>query len=45
MPGALDDPDLRPNLWTIRSIVQRVAERGDLFEGATTDEQELPALG
>ena len=41
----LDDPDLRPNRWTIRSIIPRVAERGDLFEGAISDAQVLPSLG
>ena len=40
----LDDPDLRPDRWTIRSIVERVAERGDLFAAAQTDAQELPAV-
>ncbi len=40
----LDDPDLRPNGWTIRTIVDRVAERGDLFAGAQTDHQELPPV-
>ena len=40
----LDDPDLRPNSWTIRTIVERVAERGDLFAGAQTDLQELPKV-
>ena len=32
----LDDPELRPDRWTIRTILARVAERGDLF---------APALG
>jgi bifunctional non-homologous end joining protein LigD len=41
----LDDPELRPDRWTIRSILPRVAERGDLFAGVLTDAQELPALG
>jgi bifunctional non-homologous end joining protein LigD len=41
----LDDPDLRPNRWTIRTIVERVAEVGDLFARAQTDAQELPPLG
>jgi bifunctional non-homologous end joining protein LigD len=41
----LDDPELRPNRWTIRNEVARVAERGDLFAGAQTDHQELPPLG
>jgi bifunctional non-homologous end joining protein LigD len=27
----LDDPDLRPDLFTVRSIVPRLEERGDLF--------------
>ena len=40
----LDDPDLRPDSWTIRSIIPRVAERGDLFAGALTEAQELPPL-
>ena len=41
----LDDPQLRPDRWTIRSAPERIAERGDLFEGALTDAQELPPLG
>jgi bifunctional non-homologous end joining protein LigD len=40
----LDDPRLRPNSWTIRTILGRVRERGDLFAGVLTDEQELPRL-
>ena len=40
----LDDPDLRPDRWTIRTIVERVEEVGDLFAGAQTDPQELPPL-
>jgi bifunctional non-homologous end joining protein LigD len=40
----LDDPELRPDRWTIRTIVERVAERGDLFAGAQTDPQELPEV-
>ena len=30
--------------WTIRNVVERVAEVGDLFAGAQTDAQELPKL-
>jgi bifunctional non-homologous end joining protein LigD len=41
----LDDPELRPDLWTIRDVAARVAERGDPFSGVLTDEQELPSLG
>jgi bifunctional non-homologous end joining protein LigD len=40
----LDDPKLRSDRWTIRTIVERVEAVGDLFAGAQTDEQELPAL-
>ena len=40
----LDDTDLRPDRWTIRTIVDRVAERGDLFAAAQTDAQELPEV-
>jgi bifunctional non-homologous end joining protein LigD len=41
----LDDPELRPDRWTIRDVAARVAERGDPFSGVLTDEQELPSLG
>ena len=40
----LDAPDLRPNRWTIRNVVERVAEVGDLFAAAQTDHQELPGV-
>jgi bifunctional non-homologous end joining protein LigD len=40
----LDDPELRSDRWTIRTIIDRVAKKGDLFAGAQTDAQELPAL-
>jgi bifunctional non-homologous end joining protein LigD len=40
----LDDPDLRSDGWTIRTIVERVGEKGDLFAAAQTDAQELPSL-
>ena len=40
----LDDPELRPNRWTIRTILDRVAEHGDLFAAAQTDAQELPRV-
>jgi bifunctional non-homologous end joining protein LigD len=40
----LDDPDLRPNRWTIRDIVERVEKVGDLFAGAQTDAQDLPPV-
>ncbi|HEY7591355.1 MAG TPA: DNA ligase D [Candidatus Limnocylindrales bacterium] len=40
----LDDPDLRPNRWTIRDVVERVEKVGDLFAPAQTDAQELPPV-
>jgi bifunctional non-homologous end joining protein LigD len=40
----LDDPALRPDRWTIRTILARVAERGDLFAAALGPGQELPRL-
>jgi bifunctional non-homologous end joining protein LigD len=40
----LDDPDLRSDRWTIRTVLERVAEVGDLFAGAQTDRQALPRL-
>ena len=40
----LDDPELRPGRWTIRTIVDRVADCGDLFRGALFTQQELPPL-
>ena len=40
----LDDPELRSDRWTIRTIVDRVAEKGDLFAKAQTDAQELPSI-
>jgi bifunctional non-homologous end joining protein LigD len=41
----LDEPSLRPNSFTVRNLVERVREQGDLFAGAQTDLQELPKLG
>jgi bifunctional non-homologous end joining protein LigD len=40
----LDDPTLRPDRWTVRDLVERVADVGDLFAGAQTDHQELPPV-
>ena len=40
----LDDPDLRSDRWTIRTVVERVARLGDLFAPAQTDRQVLPPL-
>jgi bifunctional non-homologous end joining protein LigD len=41
----LDDPQLRPDRWTIREVAGRLAERGDLFRGVLEDQQKLPPLG
>jgi bifunctional non-homologous end joining protein LigD len=40
----LDDSDLRPDRWTVRTIVERVERVGDLFAGAQTDHQVLPPV-
>ena len=40
----LDHPALRPDTWTIRTIVERVTEVGDLFAPAQSDLQVLPPL-
>jgi bifunctional non-homologous end joining protein LigD len=38
----LDDPDLRPDRWTIRTAPRRLTEVGDLFAGVLIQDQELP---
>ena len=40
----LDDPDLRPDRWTVRSILARVADVGDLWASLPDDAQVLPPL-
>jgi bifunctional non-homologous end joining protein LigD len=40
----LDDPELRPDRWTIKSVLERIAQRGDLFAPALSLKQELPDL-
>ena len=40
----LDDPALASDRWTIRNVVERVAEVGDLYASVQTDHQQLPAL-
>jgi len=40
----LDDPELRPDLWTIRSVLERLSERGDPFRRLLGTEQRLPPL-
>jgi bifunctional non-homologous end joining protein LigD len=41
----LDDPDLRPDRFTVRQIIRRLAEKGDLFRDVLTADQRLPDLG
>ena len=40
----LDDPELRPDRWTIRTMIERVETVGDLFAEAQTDAQVLPPV-
>jgi bifunctional non-homologous end joining protein LigD len=40
----LDDPSLRPDGFTVRNVLTRLEERGDLFEGVLTEEQRLPPV-
>jgi bifunctional non-homologous end joining protein LigD len=40
----LDDPSLRPDGFTIRTIGDRIAERGDLFKPVLGEGQQLPAV-
>ncbi len=42
--GELDDPTLRPDGFTVRSIIPRIAERGDLFRAVLNHDQVLPRL-
>jgi bifunctional non-homologous end joining protein LigD len=41
----LDDPALRPDGFTVRTILDRLADRGDLFRGVLATDQALPAIG
>ena len=41
----LDDPDLRPDRWTVRTVLDRLAEQGDPFRALLGAAQELPDLG
>jgi bifunctional non-homologous end joining protein LigD len=40
----IDDPELRPDRWTIRTAFDRLADRGDPLAALVGMEQELPAL-
>jgi len=40
----LDDPELRPDRWTIRTVLDRLAQHGDPFRAVLTTSQALPRL-
>ena len=40
----LDDPDLRPDRWTIRTVLARLAETGDPLGDLVGRPQRLPTL-
>jgi bifunctional non-homologous end joining protein LigD len=40
----LDDPSLRPDGFTVRTVIDRLAEHGDLFSDVLTGAQMLPPL-
>jgi len=40
----LDDPELRPDRWTVRTVLDRLERRGDPFRVLLGVEQDLPAL-
>ena len=41
----LDEPWLRPDAITVRTVMDRIAERGDPFAGVLRADQTLPRLG
>ncbi|HEV2888403.1 MAG TPA: DNA polymerase ligase N-terminal domain-containing protein [Jatrophihabitans sp.] len=41
----LDDPGLKPDGFAMRTVPQRIAERGDLFRPLLNADQTLPPLG
>ena len=40
----LDDPDLRPDRWTLRTVLDRLADTGDPLAPLVGLEQDLPSL-
>lgn len=40
----LDDPELRPDRWTIRTVLDRLETRGDPFRALLGVEQDLPEI-
>jgi bifunctional non-homologous end joining protein LigD len=41
----LDDPALRPDGFTVRSVMDRLVEKGDLFRPVLEQDQRLPEIG
>jgi bifunctional non-homologous end joining protein LigD len=41
----LDDPDLRPDRWTVRTAIERAAAGRAEFASVLTDDQVLPPIG
>jgi bifunctional non-homologous end joining protein LigD len=42
--GELDDPDLRPDRWTVATVLERVQRAGDPLAPLIGEPQELPEL-
>jgi bifunctional non-homologous end joining protein LigD len=40
----LDDPDLSPDRFTIRTVLTRIQEKGDLFQQVLHGTQQLPQI-
>jgi len=40
----LDDPELRPDRWTIRTVLDRLQEQGDPFQTVLHQDQRLPKV-
>jgi DNA primase len=40
----LDDPGLRPDRWTVRGVLDRLAKKGDPFRSLLGAAQELPEI-
>jgi bifunctional non-homologous end joining protein LigD len=40
----LDEPGLRPDMFNVRNILARLAERGDLFRGVLQQDRDLPRI-
>ncbi len=42
--GELDDPSLSPDGFTVRTVIPRIAEKGDLFRDVLNARQRLPRI-